>query len=380
VDGDGDPLGARGCDTGIANGRFDSCSGQVAGHRDVTIRDGTVRQFAHGVQVVIADRNSLLRLRLEHNSGFGGIASYLMKDGRIEDNRAFANDNAGIAVYEPAGETTISRNVSGRNPGDGIEVMGAAPGDRFEDNVAFGNRGAGFDIGGARGLLIRGNRSYANPVGMNLWDGVIDNQIVVNRVWGNGVAGISMGEGAHGNRLEHNAVYRNGRSASAPTPYSGGITIAEGRGNRIIGNRVLGNGGQGGIVIADESGGNVIASNDVSGSIAHGISIAPLYEDAGGMTINANKVTRNGLDGIHVSDELHDPDTHIQVSRVRGNRTDRNGDDGIDVRSAMVALAGNRARWNADLGIDAIPAVADGGRNRARWNGNPLQCVNVFCR
>ena len=75
-----------------------------------------------------------------------------------------------------------------------------------------------------------------------------------------------------------------------------------------------------------------------------------------------------------------DRDIQAQVSELRRNRTDRNGDDGIDVRSDKVALVANRARWNFDLGIEAVAGVLDGGGNRAFGNGNPLQCVNVFCR
>jgi hypothetical protein len=85
------------------------------------------------------------------------------------------------------------------------------------------------------------------------------------------------------------------------------------------------------------------------------------------------------VDGIHFGREMMDPDTHIQVSELRGNRTDRNGDDGIDVRSDKVALVANRASSNFDLGIEAIAGVLDGGGNRAFGNGNPLQCVSIAC-
>jgi parallel beta-helix repeat protein len=379
VDGDGDPGRRPGCDTGIVNGRFDSCSGQVVGHDGVTVRNGTVQEFAHGVQVIIADRNSLLRLHLEHNTGFGGIATFLMTNGRIEGNRAFGNRSAGIAVYEPGGRTTITGNLLGRNSGHGIELAGSAPGDRLEDNVTFANTGAGFNVSGARGLLVRGNRSSANAVGMNFWDGVSDTRVVGNRLWSNGFAGISIEEGSHRNRIEGNAVFRNAYASSVQFP-GGGITLSNGDDNRITGNRVLDNGGDGGIVFGAESRGDVVASNHVAGNAGHGILLGVLYEDAGGAIVSGNHVVRNGEDGIHVREESLDPETHIEVSEVWGNHTDRNGDDGIDVRSDKVAVAANRAAWNADLGIDAVAGVTDGGGNRARWNGNPLQCVNVFCR
>ena len=245
-----------GCDTGIANGGFDSCSNQDAGHDGVTIRNGTVREFAHGVQVIIADHNSLLRLRLYDNSGFGGIVTYLMSNGRIEGNRALDNNSAGIAVYEPLGRTTITRNVLGRNSGYGLELFGGVAGDRLENNVAFGNRADGLFIFYGIGLLIRGNRSFGNRgAGMSLVDGAFENQIEGNWVWDNGSTGIQMsGDPANGNRVERNTVFRNAATASPSNQQWGGITVQEGDDNQIVGNRVFDNGGHGGIVVVAVTG------------------------------------------------------------------------------------------------------------------------------
>jgi hypothetical protein len=73
---------------------------------------------------------------------------------------------------------------------------------------------------------------------------------------------------------------------------------------------------------------------------------------------------------------------------VDGNRTDANGDDGIDVNLAPTSsrdevdtvLRANRAFFNTDLGIEAAVGTTDGGANRARHNGNPAQCIGVRCR
>ena len=126
--------------------------------------------------------------------------------------------------------------------------------------------------------------------------------------------------------------------------------------------------------------GNAVVSNDVRRNAGHGIFLEPLYEVGGGTVVAGNHSIQNGADGIHVSQKLRAPDTAIQVAELRGNRTDRNGDDGIDVRSDKVALGANRARWNFDLGIDAVAGVLDGGGNRAFGNGDPLQCVNIACQ
>ena len=78
-------------------------------------------------------------------------------------------------------------------------------------------------------------------------------------------------------------------------------------------------------------------------------------------------------DGIHV-----DPAPTGTV--VSGNVALGSGDDGIEVAAPGTRLRANRANHNHDLGIDAVAGVLDAGANQARANGNPLQCVNVFCR
>ena len=375
IDGDGDPGPGFGCDTGIANGRFDGCSSnEQQGHDGVTIRGGTVREFAHGVQVVVADRNSVSQLRLYDNSGFGGIATYLMSNGRIEGNRALDN-RTGIAVYEPKGRMTITGNVAGRNSAYGIELAGGVTGDRLEDNVTFGN-GAGMFIFSASGLLVSGNRSFGNRgTGMSfLWGA---QHVEGNRAWDNGFAGIDVT--GDGSRVERNTVFRNASTAPPADPYSGGIIFFEADDNRIVGNRVFENGGRAGIMISAETGGNTVASNHVRDNTGHGI-FHSTFLDERGMAIAHNHSIRNGADGIHVSEPERASDAGIQSSELRGNRTDRNGDDGIEVRSDEVTVVANRATSNFDLGIDAVPGTIDGGRNRALANGNALQCVNIFCR
>jgi len=47
---------------------------------------------------------------------------------------------------------------------------------------------------------------------------------------------------------------------------------------------------------------------------------------------------------------------------------------------SSVVLTRNTANDNGDFGIEAVLGVTDGGGNKASGNGNPLQCLNVFCR
>jgi parallel beta-helix repeat protein len=115
VDGDVDPSDFLGCDTGVVNGRFDNCAGYPGprGHSGVTVEDGTVRQFAFGVQAVAADANSLLRLRVSSSSSFAAISTIYLSSSVIEGNRAQGNGDDGIDVE--ASGTTVTANLATGN-------------------------------------------------------------------------------------------------------------------------------------------------------------------------------------------------------------------------------------------------------------------------
>jgi parallel beta-helix repeat protein len=85
-----------------------------------------------------------------------------------------------------------------------------------------------------------------------------------------------------------------------------------------------------------------------------------------------NRITRNAGDGITL-------DVTFASNVVERNYVSHNGDDGIDLTEGGTVTR-NRANHNADLGIEATPASVDGGGNKASGNGNPLQCLNVFCK
>jgi hypothetical protein len=81
---------------------------------------------------------------------------------------------------------------------------------------------------------------------------------------------------------------------------------------------------------------------------------------------------------------VHTTNVWDRNTLIERNRTDRNGDDGIDVDvgefGQPITVRANRAFFNADLGIEADPGTIDGGGNHAKHNGNALQCLNVACR
>jgi parallel beta-helix repeat protein len=370
VDGDGDPRGFQGCDTGIVNGRWDDCTvPPEPGHDNVTVRDGTVREFALGVQLQKVNRNALLRLRISGSRGPGMFVD-MLSDGLIRENIVTGGHGDGILLAE-SGATGVEDNVLSGNAGHGIELTSTVLG-RIERNVTSHNGADGIFGSGTSTTLVHRNLVIENGgAGMDISDGTFDNRFEANRVSDNGSAGILLGEGAHRNRLEGNSVFRNGRRFGPQSSFVGGIVIAEGHGNRIRKNHISANGGRGGIVLSESSSENVIDSNLLAGNSADGI----LLEDAAADNnlIEANRATRNGEDGIGIGGDT-------AGNAARGNLVNRNGDDGIDVESPLTTIEANIANRNRDLGIEAVSGVTDAGGNKAAHNGNPSQCLNVSCK
>jgi large repetitive protein len=298
------------CDAGIAND----------GHDGVTVRNGSVGQFASGVLVGRARENRVLDISSSQNTFFGFVvfrsAQILVRDS--SGSRNIAPDGDGMGLFE-SHDVRIINNSFRRNPGPGIHVQASA------DNLMKGNlisrSSPGILLGGER----RADRADRNQVRRN---GFVRN-----------AAGVLL---ARGNR---NVVARNRLSRDRD-----GIAIENGRGNLVALNVILD---------ARNSG------------IYLGLNEPPI--GGGDNVVRRNMVRRNGGDGFVVRSTDHH-------SLLAGNLARRSGEDGFDVESTSTKLARNRAIGNDDLGIEAVFGVIDRGGNRASGNGDPRQCVNVRCR
>jgi hypothetical protein len=189
-----------------------------------------------------------------------------------------------------------------------------------------------------------------------------------NRIHDNGVGLVVTGERAivTDNRVERNET--------------DGIRNDYGYPVDVLRNVISRNGDEGVQIeyIADAT----VASNRISGNGGHGVAVFGSSGEFGDTAadVHANRVTGNRQDGVLVSGN------GVRAT-VERNRTERNGDDGIDVDLGPasdlccfhVVVGANRAYFNADLGIEAAAETTDGGGNRARHNGNSLQCIGVRC-
>ena len=126
-----------------------------------------------------------------------------------------------------------------------------------------------------------------------------------------------------------------------------------------------------GIEVFAFSAATTVERNEITGG-SNGIRLASVREIA----LLRNHVSGGAADGILA--------TNTDATLFERNRTQSNGDDGIDVDSrgqlpGANTLTRNVANFNGDLGIEAVAGTIDGGGNKAKGNGNPAQCVGVAC-
>jgi len=311
VDGDGTPAAdcdqrKEPCDFGVFND----------GHDGVTVKDGSVREFAAGVLFGTATgrarNNRVLGVSATRNQ-FTGIGMFSQVRGLVRNS---------------AGDGSLGRDGMGLSLGDSHHV-------RILNNSFRHNAHVGMETFESDRYLIKGNLFSRNDQEAILMGGR-DNQVRGNRLVRNG-SGMSLG----------------------------------GRGNVVAHNRIVG--GHDGIRV-EKGRGTLVADNRIVDTRRWGITLGIHEPFIGGADnlVRGNIVRRSRVDGIVVVKKEHN-------SLLTGNTVIGSGDDGFDVDSRTITVTSNRARRNGGLGIEAVFGVIDGGGNMAGNNGDPRQCMNIFC-
>jgi nitrous oxidase accessory protein NosD len=314
IDGDG-VLGCAefyACDYGIDN---------TAGHRGVTIEDGSIREFATAIFVLGASDNRIRDLSSSDNL-LGGMLLIGSARSHIQrtsiSHNGLTTDQAGLIVF------------------DSTDVQ------------------------------IEGNSVLANgDIGMFLI-GLDSSQIERNSLRGNPEAGVVLDGSA--NDLSRNHVT------------DGEGIIVTGDDNHVTANNIADtthcdDGGCGHGISLEGGTGNAIERNTMQRTAEAGIRLAAFEPDtppAVDNVVRSNTITDSATDGILV-------EATATGTLVEHNVTSANADDGIEIDNPTTTLTRNTADDNGDLGIEAIAGVFDGGHNRAASNNNPAQCSNVAC-
>ena len=311
VDGDGTPAAdcdqqKEPCDFGLFND----------GHDGVTVRDGSVREFAAGVLF--------------------GTATGRARNNRVLGVSATRNQFTGIGIFSQV------RGLVRNSSGDG----------------SLGRDGMGLSLGDSHQVRILNNSFRHNAhVGMETFES--DRYLIKGNLFSrNDEEAILMG--GRNNQVRRNRLVRNGS----------GMSLG-GRGNVVAHNRIVG--GHDGIRV-EKGRGTLVADNLIVDTRRWGITLGIYRPFIGGTDnlVRGNIVRRSRVDGIAVVKK----ERHSVLVR---NVVTESGDDGFDINSRTTTLTGNRARRNDGLGIEAVFGVIDGGGNLASGNGNPLECLHIFC-
>jgi parallel beta-helix repeat protein len=209
----------------------------------------------------------------------------------------------------------------------------------------------GIELGSSDHTRIDHDTVSANFDGIHLVGSDL-NRISHNDVFGNTASAIVLITGSDNNRVDHNKAHDN-PSWGITSDFSASNVYDH---NKLYKNDIAG--------IEPFHGTNIrITHNRIFGNRI-GIE---LFSTSSSF-IRKNKIRSNVVDGIHVF-------MASTGNLVAKNKSNRNGDDGIDVGSSGNTIRKNHADRNVDLGIFAAAGNVDGGGNTAHHNGNPAQCV-----
>ena len=321
VDGDGVAGNeTSGCGAGIANSL---CLPLDTGHDDVTITGGTVRDFQTGISI--------------------------RRSASVVIARTLFTGNEDAVGLNDVTAATVERNVFQGNSAHSIHAI-EADGARIERNRASANGDGIRLVSGVDGIIARNEVEDNGLMGITVEDGVNRNRIVHNSVRGNGHAGIVVFEGTRLNRVEHNAVSRNGNAPGFHF-FDGGILVDHD--NHVARNEVSGN--SRGIVVWGV-GRNSVVANSVTGN-RQGI----VLEEGEGDRVEGNRVVANSGDGI----------TGGNRAVITRNVVALNGQDGIGAFTAT-RVAGNVVSGNGSMGVSPGGTRSQIERNLISGNGRGI--------
>jgi parallel beta-helix repeat protein len=392
VDLNGHTIQGTGLGVGITNN----------GHDDVTIRNGAVLDFDHGVLLNPGtERNSVTGLTLSRNE-WSAVQLNAASGNNLAQNKLNEMGDIGLLLTNGASDNAIRGNVVGTGAGDSFVVQMGSNRNWFEGNVVEVSAGQALRVTDSSNTMVLANE-FAGSSDMGITMTAAPNSVVqANKLGGGGDAGVLL-QGGTASVVRFNAfgrssdagvilhhmtnslvkgnaltsagdaaiVLRDGSSDirvidnTASNASDAGIFISDGAGNTVRGN-VLTNNAHG--IELDSGRQNRVEFNTMEANLGFAMEVS----ESTGNTIFGNTADGNLVGGIWV-------DHGATGNTVEGNAARGNGGDGISVVSAGTMVTYNLARNNQGWGITADPGVIDGGRNGASGNAEPAQCQLIVC-
>jgi parallel beta-helix repeat protein len=375
---------------------------QNNGHDDVTIRNGALVNFDHGVVLGPGTaRNSVTGLTLEHNE-WSAIHLNGASGNQLAHNRLSTIGDIGLKMTNGSSDNAIRGNVVGVGAGDSFVVEQGSNRNWFEGNVVQTSAGRALRVEGSANTMVLANEfAGSSDVGISM-TAAPGSVVQANKLGGGGDAGVLLSGATAGvvrfnafgqssdagvilddmtnSLVKGNALESAGDAAivlrggakdvrvidnTASHASDAGIFIADGIATTVRGN-VLTNNAHG--IELDAGHQNRVEFNTLEANLELGMEVS----ESAANTIYANTLDGNGKGGIWV-------DAGAVGNTIEGNAARRNGGDGFNVMSAGTVLRNNLARLNQGWGIYAASGVINAGRNGASGNAEAAQCYRLVC-
>lgn len=371
------------------------------GHSDVTIRNGAVLDFDHGVVLNPGTtRNSVTGLNLARNE-LSAIELNAASGNNVAQNQLSEIGDFGFRLTNGASDNALRGNVVGTGAGDSFVVELGSHRNWIEGNVVQVSAGQAVRVTDSSNTMVLANE-FAGSSDMGVTMTAAPGSVVqANKLGGGGDAGVLLSgatasvvrfnlfgqssdagvilEGMSNSLVKGNSLSSAGDAAivlrggssdvrvidnTASHASDAGIFISDGVANTVRGNILTSNAH--GIEL---SGGqqNRVEFNAMEANLGLGMEVA----ESAGNTVFGNTMDGNLTGGISVEGGVS--------NTIEGNAARTNGGDGINVLSPGTVVRYNLARLNQGWGIHGATDVVDGGRNGASGNTEPAQCYLIVC-
>jgi parallel beta-helix repeat protein len=203
----------------------------TAGHDEVTIKNGIIREFSDGVHLDKADRNRLSELEVSYNNT--GIFLSQSNNNTIEESSASDNANDGISLTN-SNNNRIEGSSASDNDMTGI-LLNGSDNNRVEDNSSFDNENFGIAVeNGSDGNQIQSNEASNNGFangnsGIGVDAASTQTLVEDNNANWNFLNGISVGHDT--TTLRKNTANNNGNLGIEAV-----LNVIDGGGNKAQGN------------------------------------------------------------------------------------------------------------------------------------------------
>jgi parallel beta-helix repeat protein len=346
LDLNGQTIDGVGLGVGVRNDGFD----------DVTVRNGTVREFDYGAVLSPGAHRNLVTGVLLVQHEWAGVYLDDADDNQVRDNWVADFSDVGIRLTNGSSSNVVRGNAVTGGNGEGVVIDAESNLNRLEANEISGSSNAG----------VRADSSHHNT-------------LVANRVSGSADAAILL-SGATGSVVRSNTLTLSGDAAV--------VLRAASDGNRVVANQID-NSSDAGVFVLDSSSnvvrGNALVANAIGIEASHGelnrvefnhvtanLGMGIEVAESARSTVLGNTVSGNFAEGIYLDGESVE-------NSVTGNAAYWNDGDGIHVKGPGTVLTGNLATNNLGWGIYVAPGVIDGGGNGANGNAELAQCYLIAC-